>query len=180
MMDLRMAPANADRDANSRDPAFFSYIQRMRKISKPSLTDPYVWLWVHNSEEGAKQSADFVKRFLSEYESVHSVYRATKNELLDDAKTRAPPASVFFLFLFKRGDDRASRLSQNVRKEFTVPLDVPYYSDVGRYNEVKYRVYATELRLEFYFELLSLFYRANENVIGIHCGSKFMLAAKVC
>ena len=137
-MDLRMAPANADRDANSRDPAFFSYIQRMRKMSKPSLTDPCVWLWVHNSEEGAKQSADFVKRFLPEYESVHSVYRATKNERLDDAKTRAPPASVFFLFLFKRGDDRASRLSQNVRKEFTVPLDVPYYSDVGRYNEVKY------------------------------------------
>ena len=110
MMDLRMAPANADRDANSRDPAFFSYIQRMRKMSKPSLTDPCVWLWVHNSEEGAKQSADFVKRFLPEYKSVHSVYWATKNERLDDAKTQAPPAPVFFLFLFKRGDDRASRL----------------------------------------------------------------------
>ena len=44
MMDLWMAPANADRDANSRDPAFFSYIQRMWKMSKPSLTDPSVWL----------------------------------------------------------------------------------------------------------------------------------------
>ena len=180
MMDLRMALANADRVANSRDPAFFSYIQRMRKMSKPSLTDPCVWLWVHNFEERRKQSADFVKRFLPEYESVHSVYRATKNERLDDAKTRVPPASVFFLFLFKRGDDRASCLRQNLRKEFTIPLDVPYYSDIGRYNEVKYRVYATELRLEFYFELLNLFCRANENVIGIHCGSKFMLATKVC
>ena len=121
-----------------------------------------------------------MKQFLPEYESVHSVYWTTKNERLYDAKTQVPPASVFFLFLFKRGDDRASRLRQNVRKEFTIPLDVPYYSDIGRYNEVKYRVYAMELRLEFYFELLSLFCRANENVIGIHCGSKFMLAAKVC
>ena len=149
-------------------------------MSKPSLTDPFVWLWVHNFEERAKQSADFVKRFLPEYESVHFVYWATKNERLDDARTRAPPASVFFLFLFKRGDDRASPLRQNVRKEFTIPLDIPYYSDIGRYNEVKYRVYATEVRLEFYFELLSLFYRANENVIGIHCRLKFMLVAKVC
>ena len=91
-----MAPTNADRDASSRDPAFFSYIQRMRKMSKPSLTDPSVWLWVHNFEERAKQSADFVKRFLPEYESVHSVYWATKNERLDDAKTQAPPTSVFF------------------------------------------------------------------------------------
>ena len=114
---------------------------------------------MHNSKEGAKQSVDFMKRFLPEFNSIHSVYRATKNERLDDAKTRAPPASVFLLFLFKRGDDRASRLRQNVRKEFTVLLDVPYNSDIGRYNEVKYRVYATELRLEFYFELLNLFCR---------------------
>ena len=149
-------------------------------MSKPSLTDPCVWLWVHNSEEEVKQSIDFVKQFLREYESVHFVYWATKNERLNDAKTRAPPASLFLLFLFKQGDDRASRLRQNVRKEFTVPLDVPYYSDVGRYNEVKYQMYATELRLEFYFELLNLICRANENVIGIHCGSKFMLIAKVC
>ena len=42
MMDLRMALANADRDANSCDPTFFTYIQRMRKMSKPSLTDPCV------------------------------------------------------------------------------------------------------------------------------------------
>ena len=96
MMDLRMAPANADRDASSHDPTFFSYIQRMRKMLKPSLTDPSVWLWMHNSEERAKQSADFVKQFLPEYESVHSVYRATKNERLNDAKTRVPPASLFF------------------------------------------------------------------------------------
>ena len=96
MMDLRMAPANADHDASSCNPAFFSYIQRMRKMSKPSLTNPSVWLWVHNSKERAKKSADFVKQFLPEYESVYSVYRATKNERLDDAKTRAPPASMFF------------------------------------------------------------------------------------
>ena len=45
--------------------------------------------------------------------------------------------------------------------------------------EVEYRVYASELRMEFYFELLNLFYRAGENIIGIHCGGKFTLVAKV-
>ena len=61
MMDLWMAPANADHDTNSRDLAFFTYIQRMQKMPKPSLSNPCIWLWVHNSKEGAKQSADFVK-----------------------------------------------------------------------------------------------------------------------
>ena len=125
-------------------------------------------------------SVEFVKRWLLDFEWMHSMYRSSKNEHLNDAKTRAPPASVFLAFLFKRKDDRASRLRANVRKEFTVPVEVPYYSDVGRYMEVKYRIYAIELRMEFYFQLLQFFYRAGETIIGIHCGGKFMLVAKVC
>ena len=179
-MDLRQAPVTADREPGSQDPAFFSYIHRMQRMSKPAFTDPRIWLWVHSSEEHAKMSAEFVKRWLPDFETMHSMYRSFKNERLNDAKTRAPPASVFLLFSFKRGDDRASRLRANVRKEFTVPVDVPYYSDVGRYMEVKYRIYATEMRMEFYFQLLQFFCRAGETIIGIHCGGKFMLAAKVC
>ena len=55
-------------------------------------------------------SAEFVKRWLHDFESMHFIYRSSKNERFDEAKTRAPPALVFLLFLFKRGDDRASRL----------------------------------------------------------------------
>ena len=149
-------------------------------MSKPAFTDPCVWLGIHSSKERAKQSTAFVRKFLLEYETIESVYRLLKNERLDDAKTHAPPALVHLLFLFKRGDDRASRLCQNVRKEFTVPSDVPYYTDVRRYMEAKYSIYASELRMEFHFELLNLFCSAGENIIGIHSGAKFMLVAKVC
>ena len=67
----------------------------------------------------------------------------------------------------------------NVRKEFSIPVDVPYYSDTGQYMEVKYRIYASELRMEFYFKLLQLFCRSRKNVVGIHCYGKFMLVVKV-
>ena len=63
---------------------------------------------------------------------MQSVYRSSKNERLNDAKTRAPPALVFLLFLLKRGDDCASQLRPNVKKEFSVSLDVLYYSNTGR------------------------------------------------
>ena len=151
LMYLRIAPATADRDSDSHDPAFFAFMHKIRRMSKPAFTNPCVWLWIHSSEEQAKQSTAFVRKFLPEYETIQSVYRSSKNKRLDDAKTRAPPALVHLLFLFKRGEDHASRLLQNVRKEFTVPSDVPYYTDVGRYMEAKYRVYASELRMEFYF-----------------------------
>ena len=121
-----------------------------------------------------------MKRFMPEYESTYSVYHALRNERLNDAKTCAPPAAVYLLFPLKRGDDRANRLRQNVKAEFAVPSDVPYYSEVGRYNKVKYRVEPGKLRMEFYLEIMKLFCRAGENFVGIHCGSKCLLAAKVC
>ena len=117
---------------------------------------------------------------MPEYESTYSVYRTLRNECLNDAKTCAPPVAVYLLFLLRRGDDRASHLRQNVKAEFAVPSDVPYYSEVGRYNEVKYRVKSSELRMEFYLEIMKLFCRAGENFVGIHCNSKCLLVAKVC
>ena len=66
-----------------------------------------------------------------------------------------------------------------MKTEFTVPNDLPYYSDVGRYNEVKYYMYSGELRMEFYLEVIKLFCQAGESFLGIHCGAKCLLAAKV-
>ena len=87
--------------------------------------------------------------------------------------------AVYLLFLLKHGDDRASRLQQNVKAEFAVPSDVPYYLEVGRYNKVKYRVQPSKLRMEFYLKVMKLFYRARENFVGIYCSSKCLLEAKV-
>ena len=87
LMDLHQAPITADREPNSRDLAFFSYIHHMRRMLKPAFTDPRIWLWVHSSEEHAKMSVEFVKRWLPDFESMHSMYRLSKNERLNDAKT---------------------------------------------------------------------------------------------
>ena len=36
-----------------------------------------------------------------------------------------------------------------------------------------------KLKMEFYFKLLNLFCKARKNIIGIHCGAKYMLVAKI-
>ena len=179
VMDLWMAPTNVEGDENSRDRALFKYIQKMQRMTRPNFSKASVWLWIHDSDVQARQSTNFVKRFMQEYESIYFVYRSSRNEHLNDAKTRAPLAAVYLLFLLKRGDDRTSRLRQNVKAKFVVPSDVPYYSDEGSYNNVKYHVHSSKLRMEFYLELMKLFCRARENFIGIHCGSKYLLEAKI-
>ena len=50
VMDLQMAPTNSDRDDSSRDPAFFTYIQRMRRMLSPNFSEARVWLWIHESD----------------------------------------------------------------------------------------------------------------------------------
>ena len=88
-----MAPTNSDGDDSSRDPAFFTYIQRMRRMSSPNFSEASVWLWIHKFNVRARQSADFVKQFITEYESTYSVYCTdSRNERLNDAKTCAPPS----------------------------------------------------------------------------------------
>ena len=79
-------------------------------MSKPNFSEASVWLWIHESGVRARQSADFVKRFMLEYESTYSVYRSLHNERLNEVKTRTPPAAVYLLFLLKCGNDRASHL----------------------------------------------------------------------
>ena len=91
---------------------------------------------------------------MPEYESTYFVYHSSRNECLNNAKTRALPAVVYLLFLLKHGDDYASRLRKNVKAEFAAPNDVPYYLDVGRYNKVKYHVHPSKLRIEFHLELM--------------------------
>ena len=54
LMDLRIAPATADRDSDSHDPAFFAFIHKIQRMSKPAFTSPCVWLWIHSSKERAK------------------------------------------------------------------------------------------------------------------------------
>jgi hypothetical protein len=54
-----------------------------------------------------------------------------------------------------------------------------YYLDPSKNTEAKWRIEASELRMEFYLEILHAFAKREENVLGLYSGAKFMLAAKV-
>ena len=89
-----MAPTTTDYDENSRNLAFFKYIQRMCRMTSPPFFASSVWIWFHDSDAWTRQSTNFVKRYKSEYEAVHSVYCSLKNEHLKYTKTRTPLATM--------------------------------------------------------------------------------------
>ena len=125
LMDLRNAPINSNSDEERMMPAFYKYVQKMLVMKYPGISDPSVWLWIQDSEARANQCEAFAKQWLLAYDVVHLVYRSSKNERLNNAKTRAPPTTVHLVFLLKVNDERAIRLRGNMRREFTVPLEIP-------------------------------------------------------
>ena len=114
-----------------------------------------------------------------EYEAIHSIHRSSKNERLNNAKTHTPLATLSILFILERRKEQTSQLQQNVRTYFRIPSDISHSSEVGRYKEVKCRMYLGELQIEFYLKLMRMFCREGENFIIIHCGSKCLLAGAI-
>ena len=62
---------------------------------------------------------------------------------------------------------------------YTTPQTCVYYTDPSKNNEGKWRLRPTELRMEFYVNILQDFAAASENILAVFTGRKFMLARKV-
>jgi hypothetical protein len=83
------------------------------------------------------------------------------------------------MFLVKKGDREAESLKSNICGEYRAP-NIPYYVEAKKYKEMKYRLYASELRMEFYLDLLFDLCRLGDRLLGIFTGSKCLVAMKVC
>jgi hypothetical protein len=82
------------------------------------------------------------------------------------------------MFLVKNGDIEAEGPKHKICFEYRA-LDIPYYIDSGKYLELKYRLNASELRMEFYLDLLHDLCRPRDSFLGVYLGSKCLVAAEV-
>jgi hypothetical protein len=83
------------------------------------------------------------------------------------------------MFLVKKGDKEAERLRSKIRGEYRAP-DIPYYVEAGKYQEMKYRLCASELHMEFYLDLLFDLCRPGYRFLGDFMDSKCLVAMQVC
>jgi len=85
---------------------------------------------------------------------------------------------MHLLFLFKRGDKQADEVRKFVKKEYC-PADILYYNEWKYNNEAKLRIYAYELQMEFYLEILQCLAVSKDNVLRIFTRAKSTMAANV-
>jgi hypothetical protein len=147
-------------------------------MKAPSISMPAMWLWIVNSANRLAQAVEYARESFKNYSIRESKYIPAKNERLYDGTVRKQSPDVFLLFLVKKGNMEAESLRGKILLEYRTP-DIPYYLEVGKYLELKYRLSSSELYMEFYLDLLYDFCRPGDRFLGIYIGSKCLVAAKV-
>ena len=82
------------------------------------------------------------------------------------------------MFLVKIGDAKAKSLKVKIWFEYHAPK-VPYHLENGKYLELKYQLHSSELRKEFYLDLLHDLCRLGDNFLGIYTRLMCFMAVKV-
>jgi hypothetical protein len=178
LMDLRDTAVHCVSDDHKKQPFFHSLLSTLRTMKTPPMLKPTIWVWVVNSANRLSQAAEYTRHNFANYSIIESKYILAKNERLYDQSARKPSQDVYLLFLVQIEDSEAVRLKTKIRLEYRAP-DIPYYVEAGKYQELKYRLYASELRMEFYLDLLFDLYRPRDRFLGVFIGSKYLVAAKV-
>jgi hypothetical protein len=143
------------------------------------MTMPSIWVWIVNPPNMLAQAVEYAGLNFTSYAIIQSKYIPAKNERLYDQSARKQSANVFLIFLVKKGDREAEHLRSKIRGEYHAP-EIPYYVEAGKYQEMKYRLYASELRMEFYLDILFDLCRPGDRLLGVFKGSKCLVATQVC
>ena len=145
---------------------------------RPSMSFPSIWLWIVGDAFDLEKVTAFAASNMKDFDMTKSKYFPCKAERLDNVTNCSEAAPVTLLFLFKQGSQHVAKVQRSWKAKYTAST-TSYYTDPSKNNEGKYRLHATELRMEFYLNILQSFAYRGDNVIGIYVGSKCMIAAKV-
>ena len=177
VMDIREVPIGKATKVLSSLDQFLEFVVKELDLA---VTQPNVWLLICQDKEDVEDCTSFVVQHLKEYEHALSSYVPSKAEMLNNVSNRGKSPHVPLVFLFKKDNDFANASKAIMRSLYDIPAQCVYYLDASRNMEAKWWFEPTELRMEFYLDILRDFAKPEENVIGIYTGAKFMLAAKVC
>jgi len=177
VLDTREVPKSVPTETEAAIDPFLNFLADKLE---PKMTEPNVWLFIIDSKEDVATATKFAALRLAEYDCEASKYVPCKAEMLNNVTSRSAAPDVHLLFLFKKENQFANNARELMKSEYRAPGETcPYYRDSSKNTESKWRINPTELRMEFYLEILHVFAAPEENVLGIYTGGKFMLASKV-
>ncbi|KAG0574488.1 hypothetical protein KC19_VG265500, partial [Ceratodon purpureus] len=180
IIDFRFLPTYKTRQNYTlENPFFMEFFNMIEEYGQPQFNDVRHWLLICGDDEDFAQVLTWVERnTLSGRRRVHSEYLPAPNERLGGhpPKSRIAMEPVKLLFLI---DDNL------LENEVSTPeplseyrtADHPLYKDNRKFNERRYAMYPSELRMEFYLQVLDTFCSTGVAVYQLYAGTKSLIAA---
>nr|PNR26859.1 hypothetical protein PHYPA_030340 [Physcomitrium patens] len=155
-------------------PYFHQVLAALEKNRSPYFTDGKRWLFISGCGSHRLQTVDFINSH-GAFTGVHidfADYIPAKFERLGDSSVGRAPKKVILTFL----QDVDARDRVQIRPKF-LPPDTPMFTKPHGYNELEFRVYNTELRMEFYLWLVRKFCRPGGSIFSLWGGGKITCTA---
>lgn len=180
VMDFRMIPGALDQGTSSKEtPYFYKFLSVFGNKTDPHITDPLVWLWICDDRNIESQIVHHIyhSELIEKYNVCHAEYVPAKYERLEDLPPNSKKAlsKVPLIFLRKKG---LRHKSKSIPSLFEAP-QTHTFTTPGAYNELEYKTYNNEFRMEFYLKLLDLFCDKGDAVLSVYTGGKLICAAWV-
>lgn len=180
-IDLRFVPGTGSTVDDISSPYFREFLDTWREnVTDPDFQCPNVWLWITESIDRNAQAMAYASTYLKhEYLTKTSNYMPGSNERFNGiAEGKVlEKHQVPLLFLVRRSS-RAADLFATIPDTFKAP-NLPLYTRAGMYTEHALCLRLSELRLEFYCQILKLFSSPGDRFLSIMAGMKPMLAGIV-
>ena len=170
VVDMRELPGVEDALPEEKlTPYFYFVMAAFEKRGSPLFAKVKRWLFISGSESHQLQTMEFVNSHKA-FKSLHvdfADYHPAKFERLGDLSAGRATRKVILTFL----QDMDCRKQVEIRPNFFLPESLVYTKPHG-YNELEFRVYNTELRMEFYLWLVRKFGCSRGAILSIFGGGK--------
>jgi len=172
-MDFHLVPGPESGELETASPPFFmKFLRRMVDLNDPSLKNIPIQVWISGDKKTDAQlinhiyNSDLKETFLV----IHLEYNPAKYERLEDLHKKKAEPNIHIIFMIRMG---YKTKTTSLPKSFEAP-DTNEFSVAGAYNEMDYRIYENELRMEFYIRILDLFCDPGDAVYTVHGKGKIL------
>ena len=179
VLDFWRVPGFAAKESSTfQDPYFQQFFVMFMQSNCPNINEPPNWLWICGNKETelAIHNLSGHDMLIAKYVRKFSTYIPAKFERLEDlpATHRNARAPISLMFLIRHVDK--NRI--NIPEEFEAP-NTSVYTKPRKYQELEYRDQPSELRMEFYLQLLDLFCRPRDIIYSVFNGTKILCTGLV-
>lgn len=161
-------------------PYYYNVLCVLFEIEDPLVSQQPFWVWIWGDKEAKARILNYLhsytngEKYILEFaEYVPALFERPKNHSLNTKKAKTN-VQVVIMFV------KQMKFTLKNLPKFSEAPHTSEFKTTQKYNKLKYCIYNTELRMEFYLQLLDLFCKQGDAALTVFGRGKRSGTAWVC